>query len=191
MKWIAAGVLVFSISTSSFGQWQKSEKTDAFTGRSYVQYLLPGKFLAAPTASQNSEPMLVMQCALGERRYTGKWKYHGKLVKAYFAVGAVMGSTDETTGSGRMRVLFRLDDGKPKEGFWGSSTDFSALFPMNDDINTVFFNHAMPHKAGTSPPVQKLVISAAEYLAGRVVMQFDLANSEEVANSCGLSVNQD
>ncbi len=44
-----------------------------------------------------------------------------------------------------------------------------------------FDGHFMPHKAGTTPPVAKLVLMADEYLGAGVVVQFDLAGIDDIA----------
>lgn len=178
--------LVLMVATyASAQEWQKTDKVDAFTGNRFTQYVLVGKFLTPPNQPAIPAPSMVLQCAPGEHRYAGKWYTRASFIKGYFNVGAVLNNTPNG-----IPVLYRLDDGKPKPASWSVSTDGTGLFPEDVELNTVMFNHFMPHKENSSAPVKKLVLMADEYLGTGIVMEFDLSQAEGVASACGLTIYQ-
>ena len=87
--------------------WNKTDKTDAFTGNSYVQYALTGRFLTPPRDGGATPPSLVLQCYPHEKKYAGKWYSAGQFIKAYVQVGAVLNHS-----AGEIPVIYRRDDGK-------------------------------------------------------------------------------
>lgn len=178
-------VLAFALLVPSlYAQgWSKTEKSDAFTGHSYVQYTLAGRLLTPPRDSGAAPPRLILQCFPHEKKYTGKWYSAGQFVKAYIEVGAVLNHS-----AGEIPVLYRRDDGKAQSDSWGISTDGTSLFLSVLQGDEAFFGHFMPHKVGTTPPVSKLVLMADEYLGTGIVMQFDLAGIDEIASGCGLAI---
>jgi hypothetical protein len=181
---ILVGILLTGVGVDA-QEWQKTENVDAFTGNSFTQYVLTGKFLTPPKVPGVSAPTITLQCVPGERRYAGKWYSRARFIKGYFTVGAVLNNTP-----GGVVVLYRLDDGKAKSALWPVSTDGAGLFPPDIELNTVMFNHFMPHKENSSPPVKKLVLMADEYLGVGVVMEFDFSQAEPVTASCGLTLFQ-
>jgi hypothetical protein len=52
-------------------------------------------------------------------------------------------------------------------------------------FNNLLYGHLLPHKENTGPQTRKLVIGLQEYLGPEVVIQFDLPDSTEVAETCG------
>ena len=177
---LAFAVLVPSLCAQG---WSKTEKTDAFTGNSYVQYALTGRFLTPPRDGGATPPILILQCYPHEKRYAGKWYSAGQFIKSYVQVGAVLNHS-----AGEIPVMYRRDDGKAQSDSWGISTDGTSLFLSVMQADEAFYGHFMPHKVGTTPPVSKLVLMADEYLGAGVVMQFDLTGIDEIASGCGLAI---
>jgi hypothetical protein len=191
-KFITIAILLLALAGSAFGQWVKVEKTDALRGTKFVQYSLNGIFLTPPSnATADAHPTLIAQCVLGDFY---RHKAHGKILKSYINVGTVLDSQVGNDLNSRVKVEFRLDDGKVQTDEWSHSTDFSALFfnpyDPNGGFNNLLYGHRLPHKENTNPPVKKAVISVQEYLGGNVVMQFDMPDPTEVADACGVIIHK-
>jgi hypothetical protein len=105
--WVFAAVACLLPTSGSAQNWVKQDRTDAFTGKNYVQYSLTGKFLTPPQHGENDAPRIVLQCVPGERKYAGKWYAAGGFIKAWIDVGAVLNNTPNGVA-----VLYRRDDGK-------------------------------------------------------------------------------
>jgi hypothetical protein len=127
----------------------------------------------------------MVQCLPGEHSY-GR---HGFTNGRYIASGLIIGSVIEAHSNGT-GVQFRLDDGKIQTEAWSPSTSFTGLFFEETTLNTLLYGHFLLHKENSSPPVRKLVIAVNEYLAGEVVMQFNLPDPAPVAEACGLVVHK-
>ena len=165
--------------------WQKSEKVDTFSSQPYVEYTLTGKFLTPPRETGIDAPVIVMDCMPGEKRYAGKWYFRGANLNIHISTGAVVDSKADGVG-----VWFRRDEGKSQFAVWSNSKDGTALFPTGPYLNQIIYGHDLVHKEGTTPPVKKLVLMVDEYLAARIVMEFDLPDSQEVYDACGLTIHQ-
>lgn len=163
--------------------WEKLDKKDAFTGNSYIQYSLTGKFLTPPRDGAVDAPRIVLECLPGEKKFSGKWYSAGQFIKGYIAVGAIL--NDTTNG---VAVSYRRDDGKPQSAFWSISTDRNGLFPSGFQLNNILYGHDLIHKVNTTPPVKKLVLMADEYLGVGIVMQFDMTGIDDIAGGCGLAI---
>jgi hypothetical protein len=167
---------------SSAQEWQRTEETDAFRGTSFSQFTLAGKFLAPPTNHASEAPTLVVQCVAGRHLLRGIHAFtNGKLLSAYLIVGTVLNSH-----SGEITVQYRLDDGKIQPDWWHPGTDGMAAFLPESALDNLLYGHTLLHKEGTNPPVRKVVISLDEYLASEVVMQFDMPDPTQVAETCGV-----
>jgi len=161
-------------------QWQGAPQTDALRGTKYMRFVLTGKFLTPPRQPTIADPLLIVECIPGKRLRV----YGGTFLDAYVSVGAVLNSVVSQDGSGVL-ASYRLDDGKIKQELWSPSTDGTAAFFASVTLNTLLYGHFLPHKAATNPAIQKAVIAVNEYLAGEVVMQFDMPDPTEVADACG------
>jgi len=166
--------------------WQRTEKTDAFRGTQYSQFTLAGKFLTPPQHSSLDAPVIVLQCKAGNHGYGGHWHYDGKLIDAYIQTGATLNASLSS-----IAVQYRLDDGKIQTEDWTPSTNYGAIFFKDITLNTLLYGHFMPHKEGTNPPVRKLTVAVDEYLAGEVVMEFDLPDPTDPASVCGTLLKRD
>jgi len=124
---------------------------------------------------------MVLHCQPGPHG-VGNGKTNGHFVEGWISVGAVLGSE---------QVEFRLDDKKLQYDLWTASTDHSGVFltkPFCGDciLANLLYGHTLPHKEGSGPQVNKIIIGVPEYLAAQIQMQFDLPDSTEVAEACGI-----
>lgn len=182
-------VLIASNSVAQTGQaaqpstngWEHSKHEDPLRGTSSEQFKLEGQYLVAPRDSRaGATPALIVRCTADPRAAHGHAR--GKFVTGYIFVGGVV---DARGSSGTVHAQFRLDDGKLKDAFWSHSTDYSSVFFDNLEFNDLLYGHLLPHKENTGPQPRKLVIGLQEYLGPEVVMQFDLPDCTEVAETCG------
>jgi hypothetical protein len=61
------------------------------------------------------------------------------------------------------------------------------VFLSDVDLNNLLYGHLMPHKEWTnSPQVRKIILGVSEYLAAQIQIEFDLPESTEVADACGV-----
>lgn len=182
---LAAITLQALIALPIFGQqvgsWTKEEKTDALRDTRYVQFMLEGQYLTPPrNVAPDAKPAIIVRCASGS--FT-RGHLHGKFLNGYIYVGTVVNAQATSSGT-TIPVQFRLDGGKLQSANWSHSTDYSSIFFQDIDFNTMLYGHFMPHKENTSPPVKKIVIGTSEYLGGEIVMQFDLPDPTDIAETC-------
>lgn len=164
--------------------WARVEKTDALRGTAYSQFTLTGRFLTPPKHN-TVDPLLVLKCVPGERSRGLRQHRNGKFLDAYVALGSVVDF--HNTGT---QVRYRLDDSKIHEELWGHSTDGTAVFPSEIQVNTLLYGHFMPHKEGTGSATHKIVIAVDEYLGAEIVMEFDLPDPEIPADACGIILHR-
>jgi len=164
--------------------WAKEEKTDPLREVKFLQFSLDGKFLTPPrNLGADAKPTIILRCTPGSFVHG---RTHGKFLSGYVYVGAVVDTHIDSSGTS-VPVQFRLDEGKLQNANWSHSTDYSSIFFEEIDLNTLLYGHFMFHKENTSSQVKKIVIGIDEYLGGEVVMQFDLPDSSEVAEACGVT----
>jgi len=161
-------------------QWQALPQTDALRGTRYTRFVLTGMFLTPPRQPTIPDPLLIVECIPGKRLRV----YGGTFLDAYVSLGAVLNSVVSQDGNGVL-ASYRLDDGKIKQELWSPSTDGTAAFFTSVTLNTLLYGHFLPHKPDTNPAIRKAVIAVNEYLAGEIVMQFDMPDPTEVADACG------
>lgn len=173
--------------------WVREEKSDPLRGNQFSKFSLEGKYLTPPrNAAPGAAPTMVVRCESGS---FGHGHAHGKFLEGYIFVGSVVETHVSYDSSSRVAVEYRLDDGKLQSDGWSHSTDYSSIFFGADTIaggtgsvvfNNLLYGHMLPHKENTNPQVRKVVIGVPEYLGGEVVMQFDLPDSTDVAETCGV-----
>lgn len=163
----------------AFAQWQSAQKTDAFRGTQYTEFTLAGRFLTPPQHSSLANPVLILQCLPG-RRKLGRWHYDGRFLDGYIRTGATLDA-----GIGKIAVQYRLDGGKVQAENWTPSTNLGAIFFDGVTLNNLLYGHFLTHKDGTTAPVHTVTVAVNEYMAGEVVMEFDLPDPSQPAAACG------
>jgi len=157
-----------------------------------------GKFLTAPSGdSAKLPPVMIVRCIPGKNMHG---KTNGKFSSGYIFVGGVLDTTVSESGNSVVKVEYRLDDGKLQPESWGRSTNFSAIFMSHPDCQlcgsgydhfaNLLYGHHLYHKENTSPQIKKVVLGVPEFLGGEIVMQFDLPDSAEVAEACGIIMHK-
>jgi hypothetical protein len=186
MKRIFVFTLTLALASVSFGQsWTKENQTDQLRGTTSVVFRLEGKFLTPPSKSApDAQPAMIADCTPGS---FGWGKLHGKMLRGYIYVGHTV---VDVGGYTSRAIEFRLDDGKVQRAAVEPSTDSSSIFYDHLVFTNFLYGHMMFHKENTTPPVRKIVISVPEYVGGAIVMQFDMPDPTEVADTCGLILHK-
>jgi hypothetical protein len=91
-------------------------------------------------------------------------------------------------------VEYRIDDRKLQSDLLKVGTSGTALFLRNNpeskgfsfNLNYFLYGSSVLHKEGTNLQVKKIILGVPEYLGGEIMMQFDLPDSAEVADACGV-----
>lgn len=156
--------------------WVRTEKTEPFSGNTYSEFTLEGKYLTSPQHGDGQPPMLIVDCKANEN---GK-VYRGSFISGHLRTGTVLAG-----GVGLTPVLLRLNDGKAQGDYWSPSTDGTALFFGSPTIANLLYGHILPHKENTSPPITKVLVASSEAFAADMVIQFDMPEPTELADACG------
>lgn len=164
--------------------WHREEKSDPLRKLSYSQFTLAGTYLLPPKHASDVPPVLVVRCEAGSRKYNGG-TLSGKFLTGYLAVDGVLDFR-----SGHVPVQFRLDDGKLQNSDWASSTDGAGAFFTFADFANLLYGHLLPHKENTNSPVRKVMLGVPEYLGSEIEVEFDMPESNDVADSCGVIVHK-
>jgi hypothetical protein len=140
---------------------------------------------------------MVVRCIPGKNMHG---KTNGKFSSGYIYVGGVLDTFVTDSGNSIVKVEYKLDDRKLQSDSWGRSTDFSAIFMSHpgcalcgsgyDHFANLLYGHHLYHKESTSPQIKKIVLGVPEFLGGEIVMQFDLPDSTEVAEACGIIMHK-
>jgi hypothetical protein len=190
MTGLIATVLLCA-NTASSQAWKKDERTDPLRDTHFIQFSLDGKYLTPPkNAPAEAIPSIVVRCAPKSHNHGHT---NGVFIQGYIFVGGIVDSQVSTEGSIGVTAQFRLDDGKLQTEVWSHSTDFSAIFFSSSSTgsgwdvfaNLLYAHHAY-HKQDTNHQVRKVVIGVPEYLGGEIVMQFDMPDASDVAETCGI-----
>jgi hypothetical protein len=177
--------------------WTEADKSDSLHQVTFKEFSLLGKFLIPPQQSNLPAPLLVLHCQPGPHRF-GRVQTNGHFVEGWIAVGAVLNPAEQSVGRDAARLVpveFRLDEKKLQADLWPVSTDHLGVFlngPHCRDctLNNLLYGHMLPHKDGTNPQVRRIILGVPEYLGAQVQMQFDLPDSTQFAEACGVIVHK-
>lgn len=181
-------------SAAAPSSWTQVDRSDQLHGTSFKEFTLEGKFLVAPRQSSLAAPVLVLHCQPG-RHGPKRVRTNGLFVEGWISVGAVLNSAvatvpGEKTPRVGIRVEYRLDDKKLQSDFWSLSTDRSGVFLDDGDLDNLLYGHILAHKEGTNAQIKRIMFGVDEYLAVQIQMQFDLPDSTEVADACGVIMHK-
>ena len=171
-------------------QWTRTETLDRFTGATSTVFTLQGTFVVAPSRSGSKAPVIMAQCRTNKK---GK----GELLNTLIEIGATLdshaGIQDDVVAGVRaysgVSAEYRLDGG-PVKRFppLAHSEDFSVLYLESAKSSFGLIELFLPdllyehHKE----PVKQAVIRVPEWQGGFVVMQFDMPDPTELAETCGI-----
>jgi hypothetical protein len=200
----AAAFIAVPMIKGQTSSWTEADKSDPLHQTAFREFTLQGKFLVPPRQSSLSAPVLVLHCQPGSHNH-GKVRANGHFVEGWVATGAVMDSSvrgneidlshsarDVEKRASQILVEFRLDDKKLHQEFWPVSTDRTGVFlnpiPLCGDctLENLLYGHVGWHDEGKGGQVRKLLMGVPEYLGAEIQLQFDLPDSTDVADACGL-----
>lgn len=183
---------------SAAGAWTQVDRSDPLHQTSFKEFTLTGKFLVPPRQSSLSAPVLVLHCQPG-RHGPNRVRTNGRFVEGWIATGAVLDSAKpQAWDSAKLAsklidfvsVEFRLDDEKLQSDWWPKSTDHSGVFLDDIRLDNLLYGHLLGHKEGTGPQIRRIMLGVPEYLAVQIQMEFDLPDSTEVADACGVILHK-
>jgi hypothetical protein len=163
--------------TQTAPQWVISDKKDPMRDTVFVEFSLEGQFLTAPTSAAHP-PMMVIDCI------PPKSKKGGNLSTAYVSFGTVL-----NYGTQGVFVEYRLNDGRVHNDLWPISTDGKSAIAPVLALNDMLWGHRLFPRAGKMVANKKVLVSAEEFGAGRVVVEFDLPDPTAVSEACGLVIH--
>ena len=162
-------------------KWRQSQKNDAARGISYTQFTLAGKFVKWPEKDAENRPSLEVDCrtpgesgGLMEKLWHAYYFAGTPLTVQYVEPDAI------TTGISyfqKIDVRYRLDNGKEKKEQWSPGPDKSSVSIPKDVLKKMLGAHSV-------------VITVNEVNAKEVSAQFEMPDSAELAQACGISAHR-
>jgi hypothetical protein len=182
------------LATGLTQEWTQSHKDDPLHKTSLEEFRLDGKWITPPRHTDLRAPVLVLQCQPGifswsqwdgSYRADAHGKMRGKLLESWIATGTLL---DGTTS---VMVEYRLDNQKLKRGNLAISNDrTAAMFHYVNGtpfyVRDLLFGRQGWRKEAETYQTHTAVLGMSENLAADFVMQFDLPDVTQVADSCGL-----
>ena len=111
------------------------------------------------------------------------------MLEALINIGAVADGTPYKHGDALAHIHFRLNDGKLQEDWWQLTADQAHLrfvgFGGQDSVAHSLLGHVIPHHRRGDLDLGKIIIGVNEFQGREVVMEFDLPESDDLAESCG------
>jgi hypothetical protein len=162
-------------------KWRQSQKSDTARGIAYTQSTLAGKFVKWPEKDAENRPTLEVDCRTPEE----SGGLMEKLWHAYFLVGVpltVEYVEPEAITAGisyfqKINVRYRLDNGKEKKEQWSPGPDKNSVSIPKEALKKMLGAHSV-------------VITVNEVKAKEVTAQFEMADSTELAQACGLGYHK-
>jgi hypothetical protein len=162
---------------ASVQQWTISSELPYSSGTTVLHFSLSGRFMRPPKSETANPPVLVLDCKSTARTGGTKGKFSTGSLRAGIPLKIDYVEPEVIHGIGyypKVFVRIRFDDGKALQEYWTPGADkSSALFQKN-----------MLKKMLQAPTV---LITASENLGEDVVMQFDMPDSAQVVEACGLA----
>jgi hypothetical protein len=199
------GMAQTSDSAVALSSWTQVDKSDPLHDISFKEFTLQGKFLVPARQSTLTAPAIVLHCQPGLHTH-GKVQTNGHFVEGWITTGSVLDSSirgNEIDFGGSVRgaakraseilVEFRLDAKKLQQDLWPISTDRTGVFLNNPTpfcgdctLENLLYGSVGWHMEGKGNQVRKVLLGVPEYLGAQIQMQFDLSDSTEVADACGV-----
>lgn len=157
--------------------WQQTQKADANRDILSNQFTLAGKFLTKPKTDPGAPPTLVVAC----RARGSKGRFSSGSVNPGVPLDIEYVEPPEikagTSYYPKVSTRSRLDDGKEAKELWAAGTDKASATFSKQALEKML-------RART------VEITVREYRAGEISMQFEIPDSAQVANACGVSIGK-
>ena len=167
--------------SSTTQKWRQSQKPESAGAPPFTQFTLPGKFVKWPEKDASNRPTLEVDCRSDETSPGPR----DRLLHAYLLAGTPLTvqyvEPDAiTTGISyfqKISVRYRLDNGKEKKEQWSPGPDKNSISIPKDVLKKMLEAHSV-------------VITVNEDKAAEVSTQFEMTDSSEVAQTCGIGYHK-
>jgi hypothetical protein len=161
-------------------EWRQSPKTDAAHQAPYSEFTLAGKFLKWPQGDVTARPSLALDCTAEGQSRGAK----GRFLQGYLLVGTPLKIDyvepeviHGTSYFPMVSVRYRLDNGKMRSEEWQPGTDRNSVSIPTNMLKNLLHAHTV-------------LINVDENQAAEVSMQFDIPDSTQVGEACGVDVHK-
>lgn len=155
--------------------WQQSQRTDAADGSSYTRFTLEGAANAAPQAASPERPSLIVDCASAADSSSRKGRLLAAGLRPGIALKVVYVEPEEIHGTSyypKVDVRYRTDAAREEKEQWSTGSDKNSLSVPAEALKKILRAHT-------------LSISASDAHGAPVTLQFDLADTSKVDQTCG------
>lgn len=163
--------------SASAARWQQPQKADAGRDTSSKQFTLAGKFLTKPKNDAGTPPTLVVTC----RARGSKGRFSSGSVNPGVPLNIEYVEPDEIKAGisyyPKVSTQYRLDDGKEEKDLWASGADKASATFVKSVLEKMLRAHTVE-------------ITVKEFHAGGISMQFDIPDSAQVRDACGMPVRK-
>lgn len=153
--------------------WQKTDKPDPVRGSPATQFTLTGRFLDPPRGNVPGPPSIVLSCAISKH---GGGKFLSGYVQAGTPLKVEFVEPTEIHGTSyyqEITVEYHVDNEKPQNVQWSPRSDKTSVALDKDAIKKILRG-------------RELVLSMEEPFESHVVIHFDVPDSTDVLNACGI-----
>lgn len=192
-KGVGAVLFIFCCAAFCSSQdWTRMEVSDPVKKAKYSEFILEGKFVEAPAYLKEQSPKMILRCQPG-RFSSGHLR--GKLLEGVIEVGAPASNSpfpelpmtkySAKVDPGGYYVELALDGGEPSAEHWDNLLNYQQVGFGSKQLNNILWKQESPVRENTASPVKKVVLSLQRYSTEKIVMQFDLPDSQTVSETCG------
>ena len=165
-------------------QWIQTTHKELPSNSPWHQYRIEGKFLTPPR-SPSSPPAFIVECQAGDRSPLSD-RDGGNFDRARITFG---GAIINQIPYGAAVASRRDGDHTDHVELWSTSPDGTSVLLSYESTIEVLYRHFQPQPWTKSVPVKTLRITAEEYLAAKVIAEFQLPDPSSLANECGFIVH--
>lgn len=156
--------------------WQRVEKPDPGRGVLSTQFTLTGRFLDPPRGNVPGPPSIVLSCLPSKSGPSAE----GKFLSGYIQTGTPLKvdfvEPSEIHGTSyfpEISVQYHVGNEKPQNVQWPPRSDKTSISLDKDSAKKLLRG-------------RELVLSMEEPFESQVVLHFDIPDSADVLNTCGI-----
>jgi len=182
-RWLLP-LLLAGASFSAFAQdqsrsqhsWQKARKPDPVRGFTTTQFTLTGRFVDPPRGNVPGAPYILLSCSPSEHGASAEGRFISGQVQAQTPLKVAFVEPDEIHGTSynqEINVEYHVDNEKPQNVQWPPRSDKTSMSLDKEAAKKILRGH-------------ELVLSMEEPFESKVVIHFDVPDSTDVLNTCGI-----
>jgi hypothetical protein len=155
--------------------WQRAEKQDPARGIPATQFTLTGRYLDPPRGNVQGPPSIVLSCvppkkAGAEGRFLNGYVQAGTPLKVEFVEPSEIHGTSYFQD---IAVEYHVDNEKPQNVNWSARSDKTSVALDKEAARKILRGH-------------EVALSMEEPFESKVVLHFDIPDSTDVLNTCGI-----